>query len=1001
MIGSMARRISSPVIVGRDDELALLRAAAARGADGELQVVLISGEAGVGKSRLIGQLAAEAPAAGTSIVIGGCPSLVDAPLPYAPIAAAMAAMLSDRSDAEIEPLVAGVAPDLVRLSPNVAARLGWIEPVAVPESLIPGRVFDAVRATFDRAARTRALVVVFEDLHWADASSLDLIGYLIRNADWPGAIVVTYRSDELHRRHPLLPWLAEIARVASVERIELERLSAADSAAQIEAIIGEVPARDLIDEVVRRAGGNAFLTEELLASRREGALPASGIKQLLLARVAALPDATRTTVEAMAVCPGTTDAALVAAATGRSEVDVEAAIHEALDSQILVASPGGAGYAFRHALLQEAVYDGLLPSERRRHHVGFANALESGVGAEGPGRAAGGRMAEVVHHALAANDLPTGFRASIEAGAAATAAGAFADAATHFERALQLFDSVPNAASIVDGGRSGLLALAAHAVSISGDPERAIRLWREAFESAGPGVPLDARVEMLLGVAHDYNEMLLNEEALAATHHANKLLEGEPESSLRARALADLARDLSVLNDGPASADAEKAAIAMATSIGDVRTEALARSRHAGSLLQLGRPDEARLEAEAALRIARTTRDRFLVITVFMNAAWNYEELGEPSISADLLVGEGLPLARELGLPTTALAAWGAGYLWEAGRWAEGRRVIEQAVPSAIRSGRGRALTIVEDLYDAVTRLEGVRPEAREPADPNDPVVWALAAEDAVWRGDPTRASELAIRGLEAAANAQRNGDHSWRGWLLRLAARAEADLATTATGARHGDERTAAAGRSADAAATARAFLEQGLREDLYGLDMLPNVLLAEAEAGRAAGANDPGAWLAAAEAWEAMDRVYEPAYARYRRAEALLTSSRRRAEARGDLKRAKAAAVELGALPMERLIDELAQRSRIELGAVGPHRPSSAGGPASSLTRRELDVLALLAEGRSNRQIAETLFISESTAGVHVSNILGKLGVSGRTEAAAVAFRAGIVSPTGEPSA
>jgi DNA-binding CsgD family transcriptional regulator len=917
------------------------------------------------------------------------------------VAAAVDALLTDRPDADVEALIAGIAPDLVRLSPHVAARLGGIEPVAAPESLIAGRVFDAVRTIFDRAAAARALVVVFEDVHWADASSLDLIGYLIRNADWPGAVIVTYRSDELHRRHPLLPWLAEIARAASVERIELERLSATDSAAQIEAIIGEVPARDLVDEVVRRAGGNAFLTEELLASRRDGALPASGIKQLLLARVAALPDATRGTIEAMAVCPGTTDAALVAAATGRSDVDVEVAIHEGLDRQILVAPPGGTGYAFRHALLQEAVYDGLLPGERRRYHVGFATALEAGVGADAPRRPSGGRLAEVVHHALAANDLPTAFRTSIEAGAAATAAGAFADAATHFERALQLFDSVPDAASIVDGGRSGLLALAAHAVSVSGDSERSIRLWREAFESAGPGVPLDARVEMLLGMAHDCNELFLNEEALAATRHANKLLEGEPESSLRARALADLARDLSVLNFGPASADAEEAAIAMATAIGDVRTEALARSRHAGSLLQLGRPDETRLEAEAALRIARTTRDRFLVITVFMNAAWNYEELGEPSISADLLVGEGLPLARELGLPTTALAAWGAGYLWEAGRWAEGRRVIEQAAPSAIRSGRGRALTIAEDLYDAMTRLEGVRLEAREPTDPDDPFVWGIAAEDAVWRGDPSRAVELATRGLEAAATAQRNGDHSWRGWLLRLAARAEADLATSATGPRHGDERAAAAGRSADAAATARDLLKQGLREDLYGLDMLPNVLLAEAEAGRAAGASDPDAWLAAAEAWEAMDRVYEPAYARYRRAEALLTSNRRRAEARADLERAKAAAVELGALPLERLIDGLAQRARIELGAVGADQEASAGGAAASLTRRELEVLALLAEGRSNRQIAETLFISESTAGVHVSNILGKLGVSGRTEAAAVAFRAGIVSPTGGLSA
>ena len=226
MIGLMARRISSPVIVGRDDELALLRATVARGAAGDPETVLVSGEAGVGKSRLVGQLAAEADDLGVRVVVGGCVALVDAPLPYAPVAAAIDALLRDADEATLLILTAGVAGDLARITPELGARLGET-PVAVPEAMIPGRVFDAVRTVFGRAAGTRPLVVVFEDLHWADPSSLDLIGYLIRNAAWSGAIVATYRSDELHRRHPLLPWIAEIVRVPLVERIELERLSPA------------------------------------------------------------------------------------------------------------------------------------------------------------------------------------------------------------------------------------------------------------------------------------------------------------------------------------------------------------------------------------------------------------------------------------------------------------------------------------------------------------------------------------------------------------------------------------------------------------------------------------------------------------------------------------------------------------------------------------------------------------------------------------------------------
>ena len=165
MIGLMSRRISSPVIVGRDDELALLRATVARGATGHPETILISGEAGVGKSRLVGQLAAEADELGVRVVVGGCLALVDAPLPYAPVAAAIDALLRDTDDSTLVGLTAGITGDLARLSPDVGARLGEVEPVAVPEAMIPGRVFDAVRTLFGRVANARPLIVAFEDLH--------------------------------------------------------------------------------------------------------------------------------------------------------------------------------------------------------------------------------------------------------------------------------------------------------------------------------------------------------------------------------------------------------------------------------------------------------------------------------------------------------------------------------------------------------------------------------------------------------------------------------------------------------------------------------------------------------------------------------------------------------------------------------------------------------------------------------------------------------------------
>jgi tetratricopeptide (TPR) repeat protein len=323
----------------------------------------------------------------------------------------------------------------------------------------------------------------------------------------------------------------------------------------------------------------------------------------------------------MSVSPSSTDAAVVAAVTGTPEPDVEAAIHEALDGHVILPAADGSGYVFRHALMQEAVYDDLLPTERRRYHLGFAAALESAD-----------RLPEVVHHALAANDVALSLRASIAAGVAASEAGAFADAAANLERAVQLYESVPEADGIVEGGRCRVLALAARAVSVSGDPERALRLWREALDTAGPDVSKNERAEMLLDLAIDLNETIQNDAALAATRAANEVLADEPPSGIRARALADLARDLSVLNDDAAAVDASRLAIEMASAIGDLRTEALARGRIASCLSHLGDLAGASAQADAALAIVRSTHDRYAVNSVYWNVAQLYDEVGDPGL---------------------------------------------------------------------------------------------------------------------------------------------------------------------------------------------------------------------------------------------------------------------------------------------------------------------------------------------------------------------------------
>jgi DNA-binding CsgD family transcriptional regulator len=1005
MIGVMARRISSPVIVGRDTELEQLRAAVARGTARDTPTILISGEAGVGKSRLVAELAASRAELGAQAVVGGCPAVVDTPLPYAPIVAVIEAMLRETTDEDVAPLLDGIGDDLVRLVPGITSRLADARPVNVPDAMIPGRVFDAVRRLFQRTARDRPLVVVFEDLHWADPASLDLIGYLVRNGGWPGAIIVTYRSDELHRRHPLLPWIAEILRIPTVERIELDRLPPLAIAAQVAAILGAAPGSALTDELVRRGGGNAFLTEELLASRAaDGHIPrTTGVTQVLLARVDAIPDGARPVVDALSVSGAPADTLTLAAVLDTPEREVEAALRAALEAQVLAAADDGASYGFRHALLQEAVYDDLLPGERRRYHLGFVGALQAGIerlGTDQPPSAA--RLAQVVHHALAADDLVTALRASVAAGTAAMAAGAFVDASKHLERAVQLSETVPDPATIVSGGRPELLRLAAEAASFSTDPARAVRLWQEAIDAAGPDAPPEDRARLLLGLAVCANDIFDNELAVRSTRAADALLADQPPSFLRAKARADLARDLYVVGEITAGNATAQEAIALAAEVGDLRTEALALGRLALSRIQVGEVEQAKADAIRAMEIARMTRDRFVVPSVYFNCGYTFDTLGDPATAGEILVDEGIPLATELGLPTLAFAAHAAWYLWQAGRWDQGQRALDAAAgEEGTRSGRSLAIALSQALYDAV-RLPEVSAAALEPSDPTDPAPFMIAAERALWHGQPAAAAEYAMRGLDAAVDAVARRDRSNRGWLLRQLARSQADLAT-AHGRGRSDEAPTVAAWALD---RTRALIVEGEVADVHGDDLEMNVVLTEAEAGRAAGDSDPHAWTAAIELWEGRGRRFEPAYARYRRAEALLEAGGHRAAATEDLRLAQRTAVELEAAPLRRLIEALAARARIPLGEPTPPDGAGDDGEAalrlpSPLTRREREVLVLLAEGRSNRQIANTLFISESTAGVHVSNILGKLGVSGRTEAAAVAFRAGLVPSNGDAGA
>src|SRR5829696_326378 len=266
---AVLNRVSSPTFVGRADELAALDGALGRAAAGVPAFTFVAGESGVGKSRLVAELEARARNAGARVFVGHCLELGGAAIPYAPLVDALRPIARELADCSSE-IAAALPPTtraaLAELMPEFRG------PDAVPEGEgHQSRVFEALLALIERLGRVQPVVLVLEDLHWADPSTRDFLTFLVRSARTePLSLVVTYRSDELHRRHPLRPLLAELERTPGVGRLTLERFSRDELLAQVAAILEEPPSDELADRLFERSEGNPLYTEELLAASSDG-----------------------------------------------------------------------------------------------------------------------------------------------------------------------------------------------------------------------------------------------------------------------------------------------------------------------------------------------------------------------------------------------------------------------------------------------------------------------------------------------------------------------------------------------------------------------------------------------------------------------------------------------------------------------------------------------------------------------------------------------------------
>jgi DNA-binding CsgD family transcriptional regulator/tetratricopeptide (TPR) repeat protein len=984
--GGMAHRVSSRRLVGRGCELDLLFELVRRAGAGHGGAVVVAGEAGIGKSRLVSEFAQRAGEQGTRVLVGECVDLAEAELPYAPFVGALRAVVRDRNEPELAKLFGGARSELARLLPE----LGDSGP-SVPGPVGQTRLFELVLGVLSRLGDERPVALVIEDVHWADGASLDLLAFLVRNQRSERlAMVLTFRSDELPPAHPVRARLAELQRGGRARRIDLEPLSPEEVAEQVGEITGTSPAAEFSHALHVRGQGNPFFTEELLAAGDEGRLPAS-LRDALLVRLRRLSDRAREIVDVAAVAGRSVDHRLLRTLVQMPDGELISALREAVAHQVLVSD--GLSYAFRHALLREAVYADLVAGQRTPLHAALAEKLTEQPGF---GEAGAGAAAEIAHHWYAAGQVAAALAASVRAGAEAERMYAILQARRQYERVLELWDRVAEPERITGLPRSAVLARAADAHWLAGDEAQAATLARAALEQpdlqrdgAGAAV-VEERLANYLWGAGD------SDGALQAAQRAVVRLDGAASVD-RARALCAEGRMLVMRSRNLDALARLEESLSIARRTGASSEEAQALNYLGGALAFLGDYSGAIERLRAAVRIARQSGSWARGLSQYENLSEVLSEAGQLEQAHGVAV-DGIAAARELGLQRSyglvlmgraALCALGSGRTSEAGELTAAALELGEQTFFAfnVLEARGRYELARGDFDAADRHLTAAQAMAERLGDPMwlGPVA-AVRAELELWRGQAHTAAEI-VRKTLALAPERQCLQHTSE--LHAVGARA---LAGVATAARALQRPTAA---SAEIAA-----LHTRLGERLataFPLGTAPprvaaDVALCRAEVSRAAGDSDRETWTTAVDAADHAGYAGRAVYARWRFAEALLETAARD-DAETVLRQAAAAAATLGHRPLAGEIEALSRRARIRPATLD--RSPSAPAPFG-LTPRETEVLRLLADGLTNKQIAATLYISDKTAEHHVSRILGKLGVNTRSAAGSLAHRLAI-GPTG----